>query len=266
VNKLILYTKSYSGDLNRLKVLIASIKQYNRDNIPYYVSVPKAELELFKCEIDTGYVNIIADEDIYDIKTQNWKTQQIVKSSLWRLSLCANYVMIDSDSYFIKDFYLADFMYNDITPYTVMHEQKDLFEWTSKNYTQLGFEPYKGFVDTRKPIMELFGRTGRIYDFGPGPVIWNCNVWKSLHDNYLTPNNLKFEHLIETMPSEFTWYGEYLLVSREIDIIPVEPMFKFFHFANQYVDFQNQGYTEEHFKQNYLGIVMQSNWGAPLKY
>jgi hypothetical protein len=34
----------------------------------------------------------------------------------------------------------------------------------------------------------------------------------------------------------------------------------------QYIDFKNQGYTENNFKQNYLGIVMQSNWNAPLKY
>ena len=84
--------------------------------------------------------------------------------------------------------------------------------------------------------------------------------------NYLKPNGLKFENLIESVASEFTWYGEYLLVSKEIPIFAIEPMFKFFHFGQQYLDFKHQGYTEDHFKQNYLGIVMQSNWGAPLKY
>ena len=114
--------------------------------------------------------------------------------------------------------------------------------------------------------MELFGRTGRIYDFGPGPIIWSCKVWKSLEEEYLIPNGLTFENLIESVPSEFTWYGEYLLVSEKILILPIEPMFKFFHFKQQYIDFKNQGYTENNFKQNYLGIVMQSNWNAPLKY
>jgi hypothetical protein len=266
MHKIVLYTKSYSGDLERLKVSIDSIKQHNKDNIPYYVSVPSYELELFKNTIDCEYVNLIADEDIYTVKQQNWNTQQIVKSSFWKLGLCENYVMLDSDSYFIKDFYVSDFMYNDETPYTVMHEQKDLFEWTSRHHPSLGFDPYLTFNETRLPIMELFGRTGRIYDFGPGPIIWSCKVWKSLEEEYLIPNGLTFENLIESVPSEFTWYGEYLLVSEKILILPIEPMFKFFHFKQQYIDFKNQGYTENNFKQNYLGIVMQSNWNAPLKY
>ena len=266
MEKLVLYTKSYSGDIERLKVSIESIKKFNKDSIPYYVSVPSNEIELFKNNIDHLYVNLISDEDIYPISTQNWNTQQIVKSNFWKLGLCENYVMLDSDSYFIKDFYFSDFMYDESTPYTVIHEQKDLFEWTAKNHPILGFDPFKSFSDQRKEIMEILGRTGKIYDFGPGPIIWSSKVWKSLEENYLIPNELKFKDLIQSIPSEFTWYGEYLLVSKEIDIIPVEPLFKFFHFAQQYVDYKNQGYLEEHFKQNYFGIVMQSNWGAPLKY
>jgi hypothetical protein len=266
MHKLVLYTKSYSGDLDRLKVSIESIKKFNKDSIPYYVSVPSNEINFFKSNIDCSYVNLISDDDVYYVAVQNWNTQQIVKSNFWKLGLCENYVMLDSDSYFIKDFYVTDFMYDDNTPYTVMHEQKDLFEWTSKNYPKLGFEPFSGFVNQRKEVMEILGRSGRIYDFGPGPIIWSSKVWKSLEENYLMPNNIKFENLINSIPSEFSWYGEYLLVSNEINILPIEPMFKFFHFAQQYLDYKAQGYLEEHFKQNYIGIVMQSNWGAPLKY
>jgi len=264
--KIALYTKSFSGDLDRLKVSIESIKKHNKDNIPYYVSVPKNELLIFKNSIDCSYVNLIADETIYEVSSQNWNTQQIVKSNFWKLGLCENYVMLDSDSYFIKDFFVSDFMYDNNTPYTVMHEQKDLFEWTARHSINLGFDPFLTFNETRNPIMELLGRQGRIYDFGPGPIIWSAKVWSSLEENYLKPNGLKFEDLITSVPSEFTWYGEYLLVSKEITILPIEPMFKFFHFRQQYIDFKNQGYLEEHFKQNYLGIVMQSNWNAPLKY
>jgi hypothetical protein len=266
MEQLVLYTKSYSGDLDRLKVSIESIKKYNKDNIPYYVSVPRSELSLFTNQIDSTYVNLVADEDIYTINSQNWTTQQIVKSSFWKLGICDNYVMLDSDSYFIKDFFIKDFMYDAETPYTVMHEQKDLFQWTSKNKALLGFDPYNGYVETRKPIMETLGRQGRVYDFGPGPIIWSTKVWKSLEDSYLLPNSLLFEDLINSVASEFTWYGEYLMVSKEIEIIPVEPLFKFFHYGQQYVDYKQRGFTEEDFKQNYLGIVMQSNWGAPLNF
>ncbi len=266
MEKIVLYTKSYSKDLDRLKVSIDSIKKHNVERINYYVSVSKADISLFKNTIDTQYVNLIADEDLYFVDQQNWNTQQIVKSNFWKLGVCENYVMLDSDSYFIKDFRKEDFIHESGNPYTVMHEQKDLFSWTAKNHTLLGFDPYQSFVNERKMVMETFGRSGKIYDFGPGPIIWNCNIWKSLKENYLDPNNLSFSDLIKFVPSEFSWYGEYLLVSKIIDLYPIEPLFKFFHFQKQYVDYKQQGFVEDHFKRNYFGIVMQSNWGAPLKY
>lgn len=266
MNKIVLYTKSYSNDLQRLKVSVESIKKYNKDNIPYYVSVPSSQVSLFKNELDASYVNILSDDDIYAVDGQSWKTQQIVKSSFWKLGLCENYVMLDSDSYFIKDFGISDFMYDETTPYTVMHEQKDLFEWTSKFKTILGFDPLSSFTEDRKKIMDVFERKGRVYDFGPGPIIWSSKVWESLEKNYIEPNELTFEKLIEYCPSEFTWYGEYLLSTRPIDIVPIEPIFKFFHFAQQYQMFKQMGYAEQDFSSIYFGIVMQSNWGAPLKY
>jgi len=174
--------------------------------------------------------------------------------------------MLDSDSYFIRDFECSDFMYNEITPYTVMHEQKDLFNWSSMYHNILGFDPKIGFSEDRQRIMEVMGRTGKLFDFGPGPIIWSTKVWKSLEDDYLIPNNIKFNNLIEYCNSEFSWYGEFLLSKRPIEIIPIEPLFKFFHYKEQYNHYKRLGYTEEIISKNYLGIVMQSNWGAPLKY
>ena len=81
MNKIVLYTKSYSNDLERLKVSVESIKKYNKDNIPYYISVPSNEVSLFKNALDSSYVNILSDDDIYSVDGQSWKTQQIVKSS-----------------------------------------------------------------------------------------------------------------------------------------------------------------------------------------
>ncbi len=266
MDTIVLYTKSFSRDLERLQVSIESVKKHNKDNIPFYVSVPSAELSLFKNSIDTDYVKLLSDEDIYSVPEQSWRTQQIVKSSFWKLNVCENYVMMDSDSYFIKDFGVSDFMYSITTPYTVMHEQKDLFEWTSKFKTILGFDPIGSYTEDRKKIMDVFERQGRVYDFGPGPIVWSAKVWESLEKNYIEPNELTFAKLIEYCPSEFTWYGEYLLSSRPIDIVPIEPIFKFFHFGQQYQMFKQLGYTEQDFSSVYFGIVMQSNWGAPLKY
>ncbi len=43
---------------------------------------------------------------------RGWESQQIVKSSFWKLNVCENYLMIDSDSYFIKDFGVEGAMRN----------------------------------------------------------------------------------------------------------------------------------------------------------
>ena len=59
-----------------------------------------------------------------------------------------------------------------------------------------------------------YSGSGAIYDFGPGPVIWSCKVWESLHKHYVSKNNLQFADLINVNPSEFTWYGEWLLASQ----------------------------------------------------
>jgi hypothetical protein len=266
MHKIVIYCKTYSGDLNRVKVLIDSVKKFNKDRIPFYISIPKREEQLFKDNVDTDYVNIVFDEDVFDMSVQNWYTQQVIKSSFWKLNLCENYVMVDSDSYFIRDFYIPDFMYDSTTPYTVMHEQKNLFEWSSRFEESIGHDPQHAFKEERLKIMKMMKREGRFFDFGPGPVIWSCKVWEKLYETQLKPQNLDIVDLINIVPSEFTWYGEFLLKTRVIDIIPVEPIFKFFHFSSQYIYYKQLKYTEEILSKNYMGIVMQSNFNAPYKF
>lgn len=268
MEKIVLYTKSYRNDLIRVERLLESIKKHNRDNIKYYISVPAEDFSLFMDSLDmTNTAYLMKDELIYetDIKTK-YINQQIIKSSFWKLGLCENYVMVDSDSLFIKDFYISDFMYNDTTPYTVMHEQKELFEWTDRYNYMLGFDPKIAFENERRQIMDIFNRVGKIYDFGPSPTIWSAKVWKSFEEKYLIPNKLTFEDIIKICASEFTWYGEWLLKDKTIEIYPAEALFKVFHYKIQYDFYKKLKYTEENFKQTYLGMVLQSNWNAPLQY
>jgi hypothetical protein len=157
-------------------------------------------------------------------------------------------------------------MYDDETPYTVIHEQKELFTWTVSKVNQLGFDPKISYTSDRQKIMDLFGRTGKYYDFGPVPTIWSGKVWKSLEDNYITPNNLTWEQMLEYSPSEFSWYGESLLAFKAINIYPCEPVFKVFHYAQQLQEYIQNGITQEMISQNYLGIIMQSNFTNEARY
>lgn len=264
---IVLYCKSYHKDLARAVKLAASIEKHNSDKIPFYVSCPSSEVSIFKKELPR-FVNVISDEDIVK-KTyfQDWKVQQIVKSQFWKYLDVKNYVCLDSDSFFIKDFSKSDFLVFDDVPYTVMHQQKNLFQWTARYRRELGFDPQESYNDCRTKVGQLFNRRFKLnYDFGPVPVIWSSKVWKSLEENYLQPNNLTFEQLIQYEASEFTWYGEWLLASKEIEIYPIEPMFLVFHYALQLEQFYNQGYTVEDISKCYFGIVMSSSFNAPINY
>lgn len=263
MSKLALYCKSYHKDIDRVEKLALSIQKYNEDNLPFYLSVPTSDLELFR-KRNIPVTKLIADEDIYVAEGRGWVQQQIVKSNFWKLDLCENYLCLDSDSYFIKPFYEKDFIAYDDVPYTVMHEQKELFEWA---HIHLHFNPQEGFNQEKDQVMSLFNRQyNKRWDFGPSPTIWSKKVWKSLEDNYIIPNSLTFEKLIEYCPSEFTWYGEALLAFRPFEILPVQPLFKVFHYPQQFIQAKQQKYTEEIYTNNYYGIILQSNFNAPLNY
>lgn len=265
MHKFVLYSKSFRGDLDREVSLVESVNRYNMDNIPMYISVPSEDYDMFISK-NMKNVIIIRDEDVYGNRPRGWVQQQIVKSQFWKLGYAENYLCVDSDNYFIRPFYLSDFMFDESTPYTVMHEQKELFSWSVNKSHILGFDPKQSYETERKKVMDVFGRKGKVFDFGPGPVIWSAKVWKSLEDNYMIPNNLNFEDLIFYVESEFTWYGESLLAFGAIPIYPLEPIFKFFHYQGQFLEWKQQGYTEKMISQNYMGMVMPTSWNAPIKY
>lgn len=262
MHKIALYCKSFSRDLTRVALLWKSIQKFNVDKIPFFVSVPRHEVHLFEEIVSSGAV-VLADEDLAGDPgrlRQDWSTQQIIKQKFGLSGLCENYLCLDSDSYFIRPFGVDDF----IVPgtnicYTVMHEQKELFGYTINKTHQLGFDPIESFKRDRYKVMDVFGREGRIYDFGPAPVLWNCDVWKSFETDYLKPNNLTFIDCIRMVPSEFTWYGEFLLADRTIDIRPIEPIFKVFHYIGQYQEAKAAGYKTDDFAKIYSGFVMQGN-------
>lgn len=258
MENIVLYCKSFRRDIELVKRLVDSVNQFNHDNIPFYLSVPRLDLQIFK-SLNLKNIILIEDELVYEGNTSGWMQQQIVKSLFYKLGKSKNWVCIDSDAFFIKPFFISDFIYEDDIPYTVIHEQKELFSWTAINSNILGFDPKESFIIDRKKIMEVFNRSSKIYDFGPSPVIWSSKVWIDLENKYMIPNNISFQQLIEYSASEFTWYGEALLQFKSIPIYPTEPLFKVFHYKQQLDDFSDLNLNETLLK-NYLGIIIQSNF------
>lgn len=263
MEKIVIYCKSFLGDIERVKKLRESIDKYNMDRIPVIISVPGSDVSRFRRVIGRDGYTLIKDEDItrrsYE---QNWNTAHIVKCQFWRLGLSENILVIDSDAQFIRNFYIRDFMYNDEIPYTVMHECKDYMQFIART----NFPDKENFTRIRKTIMEVFGRAGKYYDFGPNPTIWSTAVWRSFEKDFLIPQNLTFEDIINKVNDDNTWYGEFLLRSKVIDLMPAEPLFKVFHRKEQYEESKRLQIRQEEIAQNFLGIILNSNWLSPLKY
>ena len=265
MDNLVFLVKSHAPHLDYTKQLIETTAKHNKDNIPIYLSIPKSQENIFKDNIDTTLCNIIFDEDIIkgDL-SQNWFTQQLVKMKFSETGLCNNYLWIDGDSYFIKDFYVSDFMFDEETPYTTIHENKDLFQWMATKGNMLD-NILKSYIEDRSKVKNLFNRPGKYYDW-TCPNLWSVKVFEHMKENYLEPNNLTYEQLLSYVPGELIWYGEYLLATQPIRLVPCESWFKPFHFLEQMEDYRNEGHTEETIAKNFLGIVMPSKETTQLRF
>lgn len=267
----VLYCKSYSRDFLRLKRLLKSIQRFNVDRIPFYISTPTADKSLL-LEIlgETGYL-WVADEDIVLANPQaNFEkyksmpgglSQQIVKSEFWRLGLTKNYLCLDSDCLFIRDFQISDFLTPDGVPYTVLHQNKELFQIAS-NRGQDKVERDLRLESER--VKALFGRTGPNFYCAPAPFIWSAKVWESLDTEFLQPQGISLWDLITPEYPETLIYGETLLKYHAIPLIAIEPLFRIYHYDWHYFLMRRLGETEAKVAKHYMGIIYQSAWESEL--
>jgi hypothetical protein len=267
VAPLSLFCKSYSTDLRRLVRLAQSVRQFNAEALPFYVSVPKAELPLFREHLASLDVQLMADEDILQASPRidlqqvmdmpGHLSQQIVKSEFWRLGLSDSYLCLDSDAVFIRPFGRADFMTEEGTPYTMLDEAHDLLEDALRQGRERIVTAFNREADQ---VQQLFGRQGKRYSFGPFPLVWHRAVWQSLDERYLQPRGMSFADAIALAPIESRWYGEALLTYEAVPLRPCQALFKVYHYAWQF-DADKRAQRGKHtLTQLYAGVIHQSSW------
>jgi len=261
-----IFCKSYRDDLDRAVALLASVRQFNHDGLPFYISVPHDDLMLFQSRMGTEGIIFISDEEIIcanpDIDFNIYKSlpghlsQQIVKSEFWRINPAANYICVDSDSRFIRKFLTSDFLSPDGIPYTVLHEGRDYLTFCTAYRIE---NAAQNFRETALKMQHFFGRVGPAYNFGPFPVIWNRHVWQALH-LFLANRGETIVDAILRLPHEASWYGETLLSQKSIPLLPIEPLFKAYLYYEQFEYDQKIGVNEQVLSQYFSGVVYQSNW------
>lgn len=262
-----IFCKSYRNDLGHAADLAESVRRFNNDSLPFFISVPGDDLGLFRNRIGTRDVQWLCDEDIIESNATLSRdayaslpgqlSQQIVKAEFWRVNPLTSCLCVDSDSIFIREFNREDFIVSGSVPYTVMHEGKSFREFCLANGLESDIEE---FEIMKANFRSTFDRLGPSYNFGPLPVAWHCDVWKDLEKNYFTPKGMNILDALTFLPSEAFWYGEALLRYRSIDIIPREPFFKAYLFLEEYEHDKKRGVTHNMLSKLYCGIVYQSNW------
>lgn len=262
-----LYCKSYKRDVLRIKELLQSVNQYNVSNIPFYISTPKEDELLFKNHLGSHGYTWISDESIIELnpyadkniieKFSGGLTQQVIKSEFWRLGLSKSYLCLDSDAKFIRPFTELDFIHTDGTPYTVAHTADDFIaevKREGRNYILRNME------EECRNLMSFFNRNGTEYDFGPAPFIWSSDVWQWLSNYLWDSRRMSLWDAIALHSTEMRWYGEALLHSNVITFHPITPLFKVYHYEWQFKNDQSKKITESTLKENYIGVIYQSNW------
>ena len=274
MSDLVLYCKSYKTDLRRLVRLAESVRKFNTEKIPFYVSVPTEDLALFREHLYAHQVDLIADEDIIksspklDLETikklPGNLSQQIVKSEFWRLGISDSYLCLDSDAMFIRPFGSSDYMdSSSTTPYTVISEAHDLMEMALSNNKR---HVLSNFTADSASVKKLFNRCGKDYSFGPMPMAWSKHVWDCLDHKFLTPQNMTFADAISLAPLESRWYGEALLAYRPIPLLPSEAFFKVFHYAWQFDAYNKKDSDFNDLSNLYSGVILQSSWDREMDW
>lgn len=267
-----LFCKSYLGDLPRLQRLLTSIRRFNADQLPVHVSAPAADHPAFRAAIDLEGVELWADETLLAANhalnleqisaLPGYVSQQIVKADCWRALGFAQYVCIDSDSYFIRPFHASDFMAAPDVPYQVIHEAKDYTQYLINIGKQ---NPLRELERKAAYFREYFPENPSHYQFAPTPAVWDARVWQWLADSVLSPRGMNLADALAERPAELDWYGHAYLASRLFPLYPREPYFRVYHYPEWYWRMRSTGEREDKLVRQYLGVIQQSAWDVSLE-
>ena len=268
----VLFCKTYKGDFERFKILKESIDKFNVDNIPFYVVCPEKDLELFlslKNNDENYEYNILTDESVLEkvnsnSNEQSWYSQQVVKLYFYKLNLCNHYLILDSDCYFIRNFSVSDFMYDNETPYLPIGEMfKGEFN-LMQLFKKTLLKNHKNWDRFTYQVKDILNRKGKKICIMI-PLVFSVSVLEAM-DKDLLNNGGDFSILIEKSPFEMQWYAEYILKTNIIKIFPTPTFFCMITFQGLYQLYRFLGWNEKLFSEHYVGLLMNSGWVKDKKF
>lgn len=255
--------KTYRGDLAYAERLIVSYTTYNADAIPLFIVVPQFDLEAFEkfksknitlFSDESITTHLVSDDSVRGIRP-GYVNQEIIKLAFWEKKVCENYLCLDSDGEFIRDFFVSDFMYDSKTPYTILVEDNEL-----KVEPEYYRTHWQGREKSIRKIQETISLTDKRMLTCHGFAILSAKVLESLYKNFMVPRQLTYRDLLKISPYEFSWYNMWLQKDKTIPLYQKEPIFKYFHHKNHHLDYLRKGITLTDIARGYVGIVINSNY------
>jgi len=260
---LAIFLKSYAPDAHLVARQIASVEEHNADGVAYLLAVPDDEVSYFSGLSSYAKLTVVPEsrlempavtEKVRDFGI-GYIEQQIAKLSVHKLGVARNYLVLDSDAYFIRRFTHDDFLDGAGRGFTVLTEDKD-------QYADPG---YARFADVR------MAKVNAIADYlelpaRPRRTCHNNTVFSSdaLHafDDWRHEAGLSLVDLMNIAPMEFSWYNFYLQRYHPELIVPVDPLFRMVHTRSEFRTLIQQGMTVAALRRSYVGLCINSGWAG----
>lgn len=215
-NEISIVTPSYHIDYEACRLLVESINRHVPAEIRHYIIVPKADYHLFK-KLETERSQIKFQEDFlpwwivpsliskkwyFSFKTfpvRGWIRQQIVKLATGNMLAEDNFLIIDSDTFFVKSFNFKSFLRNgDLSLYC---EPLDTPIPSHEKWQENSTKMFK--IDPPKLLPEIY----------VGPFIfWRREVLQKMFKSLENLNGCSWQKTIcrQLSVSEYTVYGVFV--------------------------------------------------------
>lgn len=254
--------KSFAPDAEYAHRFLGSFTEHNADRMPLYLVIPDADEPEFSDFARAGATVIpesafgryLVDYPVHG-NHPGYVNHQLIRMSFWELGLTANYLNLDSELVFVRDFRYSDFMYSEDVPYTFLSEDNEMR--VEPEYWHHTWSRRKVQLDNLKAAVELEDpRYLTIHGMG----VYSSAVLRSLKEKFLEPRGMSYVDALEISPIPPTWYSFWLQKDRTIPIIMREPVFKTFHNASQHMEYVLKGITNDDIARGYVGVIVNSGY------
>ncbi|RAX52469.1 hypothetical protein CCY99_07430 [Helicobacter sp. 16-1353] len=186
--------------------------------------------------------------------------QEIAKLAFFESNIAEHYLCIDSDTIFIRDFGMADFFADSLTPYIVLCQDKDLH--STSYYEAFAKERLRGI----KRIFDFIDLADLRLRTCHNSQIFSSKILRSFKSEIMEKNHLTYADLMAISPFEFSWYSAYFQKCKLIKEVQIEPFFKMYHTKAEYALDRLSSRNLEHLKSQYIGVILNSNWAGNMGF